>query len=80
MVEDPEKYGKVFSLGFGIWLDHDWRKVGWNTIDLHRNHFSPDEFGQGLSGAPRTTDRYVWIYSEHPVGGHLRVGRRTFPG
>ncbi len=66
IVDDPEKYRRVFSLGFGIWLDCDWRTVGWQTDNLDANFYSPDEFEKTLAEALRTTDQYVWIYSEQP--------------
>ena len=66
IVADPEKYRRVFSLAFGVWLDQDWRKKGWDTADFSKNYFSPDEFRQSVNAALKTADEYVWIYSETP--------------
>ncbi len=66
IVRDPEKYRQVVSLGFGIWLDNDWRKRGWDTNDFSRNYFSPDTFETSVREALQTADEYVWIYSESP--------------
>jgi hypothetical protein len=66
IVHDPEKYQRVFSLGFGIWLDKDWRKRAWNTEDLTRNYFSQEAFETSIEEAFRTSDEYVWVYSETP--------------
>lgn len=66
IVRDPAKYLGVFSFGFGIWMDDDWRKVGWNTEDFSRNYFSPDAFQTSVREALRHADEYVWIYSETP--------------
>jgi hypothetical protein len=66
IVADHEKYPKVFSLGFGIWLDHDWRKEGWNETDFSKNHFTPTQFEASVRKALETSDEYVWIYSETP--------------
>src|SRR5258708_17896217 len=53
MVGDPGKYQRVFQLGFGLWLDHDWRKHGWDAEDLSQNSFSPDTFGRAAQEAFR---------------------------
>ena len=66
IVASPEKYAQVFSFGFGIWLDHDWRKKGWDTDDLTKNFFTPKAFEQSVRQALATADEYVWIYTEKP--------------
>jgi len=66
IVRDPEKYHQVISIGFGIWLDRDWRKKGWDTEDVSRNYFSPENFQTSVHAALQTADEYVWIYSETP--------------
>ncbi len=62
----PEKYRQVFSFGFGIWMDCDWRNKGWSITDFTANHFTPEQFGRSLSYALRVSDEYVWIYTETP--------------
>ena len=62
----PEKYGSQVQAGFGIWMDCDWREVGWNLSDHSRNHFTPAEFQQTVRLALETSDQYVWIYTEQP--------------
>lgn len=66
VVADPEAYCRVVSLGFGIWLDHDWRSKGWNVEDVARNHFSPEGFETSVRSALETADEFVWIYTEQP--------------
>ena len=66
IVRDPDKYGRVFSFGFGIWMDHDWRKAGWNTEDPSKNYFSPEAFQSSVREALQQADEYVWIYTETP--------------
>ncbi len=66
IVGDPEKYARLFSLGFGLWLDRDWRKRGWDTEALERNYFSPPVFESSVRAALEACDEYVWIYSETP--------------
>lgn len=80
IVEDPEKYRRIFSLAFGLWLDCDWKKIGWHTTELDRNYYSPDEFGRSLSEALKTSDRYVWIYSESPRWWTPEGGSKDLPG
>jgi len=66
IVRDPEKYRQVFSFGFGVWLDHDWRRDGWNVDDVSKNYFTPDALEAAVREALRIADDYVWIYSETP--------------
>jgi hypothetical protein len=62
----PDRYGKHMRAGFGIWMDCDWRRVGWNTDDFRRNHFTPEEFEEAVRYALKASDQYVWIYTEQP--------------
>jgi hypothetical protein len=66
IVADPEKYKKVFSFGFGVWMDDDWRKKGWDTKDFEKNFYTPDAFEKTVRMAIQTGDEYVWIYTEKP--------------
>ncbi len=66
IVANPEKYRRVFSAGFGIWLDHDWRKQGWHIENPAENYFSPEGFETSVRAALQEADGYVWIYSETP--------------
>jgi hypothetical protein len=63
---DPRKYRQAFSMGFGIWMDNDHRKVGWNTDDHSKNHFTPEQFERSARKAIERADEYVWIYTEMP--------------
>jgi hypothetical protein len=63
---EPEKYKTNLRVGFGIWLDYDWRHKGWNTEDPGRNYFSPAQFTESVQGALAASDGYVWIYAEQP--------------
>jgi hypothetical protein len=66
IVRDPVKYRQVFSFGFGLWLDNDWRKAGWDEKDFSKNYFSPEAFEASARQALAVADDYVWIYSETP--------------
>ena len=66
IVQEPDHYEQVVSLGFGIWLDNDWRKQGWNTTNLAANYFVPETFQTSVRAALETADEFVWIYSESP--------------
>ena len=66
IVQDPAKYRERVSLAFGIWMDHDWRKHGWNTEEVSENYFAPEAFGVSVRAALATADEYVWIYTETP--------------
>ncbi len=41
IVEAPESYRKNIKVGFGLWLDYDWPKYGWNDADTSKNYFTP---------------------------------------
>jgi len=66
IVKDPEKYKQVVSLGFGIWMDDNWRKWGWDENDVSKNYFTPEVFEACVRKALDTSDEYVWIYTEQP--------------
>lgn len=65
-IDHPDDFRRHFSLGFGIWLDNQWRKKGWDAADPAKNYFSPEQFRQSVRLALRHSDRYVWIYTEKP--------------
>jgi hypothetical protein len=66
IVADPGRYRRFVSFGFGLWMDNQWRTVGWNTEDFSKNFFSPDDFESSLRRAIEAADEYVWIYTETP--------------
>ncbi len=66
LTADPEKYGKIFSASFGLWMDYQWNKQGWNVEHPERNPRPPDKFEQVVRTALEFADEYVWIYSETP--------------
>jgi hypothetical protein len=66
IVRDPDKYQRVFSPGFGLWLDFESQKKVWDAEDSSKNYFPPDVFATSVREALRATDKYVWIYSQTP--------------
>jgi hypothetical protein len=66
LAADRAAYQRVVSAGFGLWLDYDWRKKGWNAQDPGKNYFSPAGFETALRAALEQSDEYVWIYTETP--------------
>lgn len=66
IVADPKKYRHAVSLGFGIWLDFDWRKHGWNTNDVTKNFYTPAAFEASVRKGLEVADEYVWVYTEQP--------------
>jgi hypothetical protein len=78
IILDPQKYARHFLCSFGIWMDRDWRKLGWNIEDPQKNYFTPDLFQTAVRSALANTDRYVWIYTETPrwwsdAGGPVKL-------
>jgi hypothetical protein len=63
---EKDAYRRHIEAGFGIWMDNDWNKYGWNAVDFTRNYFKPEGFCESVRIALRTTDKYVWIYTEKP--------------
>ena len=66
LAADRAAYHRAVSAGFGLWLDYDWRKKGWNTGDTEKNYFSPERFETSLRAAIEQSDEFVWIYTEKP--------------
>jgi hypothetical protein len=54
------------SFGFGIWMDYEWRRFGWNAEDTGKNYFSPEALYVSTRAALARSDEFVWIYSEQP--------------
>ena len=63
---DKAAYAKHFSFAFGLWMDCDWRKVGWNTVDFSTNFYSPEAFEKSVRAGLQTANDYVWVYTEQP--------------
>jgi hypothetical protein len=78
-VSDSQKHAKVYSCGFGIWLDANWlggknrddypadgrcEYPGWSSTDFTKNHFQPEEIEMSLKNAFKYSDEYVWLYAE----------------
>ena len=64
IVADPKRHRPFYSFGFGLWLDNQWRMLGWDTENFSKNYFSPDAFESSLRRALEVADDYVWIYTE----------------
>lgn len=79
LVGNPAAYQRVVSAGFGLWLDRDWNKRGWNTEKLDANYFAPDAFEVALRAALDQTDEYVWIYTETPRWWTAEGGSKALP-
>jgi hypothetical protein len=60
----PEKYKDHVKAGFGIWMDNNWRRKGWDLKDFSKNYFSPGECENAVRSALHISDEYVWIYTE----------------
>ncbi len=66
LAADRAAYHRTVSAGFGLWLDYDWRKKGWDLGDPEKNYFSPARFETSLRAAIEQSDEFVWIYTEKP--------------
>lgn len=59
IVADTNKYARVFSFSFGIWMDQNWRKHGWDTNDFAKNYFTPEVFEGSVRKALELADDFV---------------------
>jgi hypothetical protein len=66
IVADPASYARTVSAGFGLWMDYDWPRHGWNTDDPSKNYFTPESFAASVRWALERSDEFVWIYTETP--------------
>ena len=64
LTAEPDLYRRMIHAGSSLRLDFAPRGKPWKPESPETNHFSPARFGQALQHALRTTDRYVWIYTE----------------
>jgi hypothetical protein len=79
IVRDAEKYHRCVSLGFGVWMDYDWRKNGWNVEDVSKNYFTPETFESSVRAALAAADEFVWIYTETPRWWSGKGGMEKIP-
>jgi hypothetical protein len=79
LAAQPDRYVSRLSVGFGIWLDFNWTKLGWDAHDPMQNHFTPGSFAVAVQAALDHADRYVWIYTEKPQWWSRSGGPRALP-
>jgi hypothetical protein len=66
IVADPDKYRRIVSVSFGLFLDYDPTGKEWNGQDGSRNYYTPAAFEASVRAALEAADEYVWIYSQAP--------------
>ena len=79
LVAQPERYSRLLSVGFGIWLDHNSPKLGWHPDHPESNYFTPAALAVSAQAAFDHADRYVWIYSQEPRWWTPEGGRKNLP-
>jgi hypothetical protein len=79
IVARADRYARLRSVGFGVWLDYDWRNRTWHADDPSRNYFTPEALRVVLQAALDHADRYVWVYSETPRWWSREGGPRALP-
>ena len=80
IVGPREAYRQRVRLAFGLWLDYDWRRLGWSATNPERNYFTPAAFAAALRAALRESDEYVWVYGETPRWWGQRGSQARIPG
>lgn len=66
LAADRAAYRRTIRVGYGLWLDYDWRKKGWDLEHPEKNHFTPAGLETSLRAALEQSDEFVWIYTETP--------------
>ncbi|MFB3818226.1 MAG: hypothetical protein ACE147_11230, partial [Candidatus Methylomirabilales bacterium] len=66
LVADPDKYRRLISVAFGLWLDFESPPRPWDPHDGARNFYTPEAFERSVRAALDAADEYVWIYSQTP--------------
>jgi len=79
MVAQPERYSRLLSVAFGIWMDHNSPKLGWHADHPESNYFTPAAFAVSVQAALDQADRYVWIYAQEPRWWTPEGGPRRLP-
>jgi len=79
IVADGQRYRQVVSSGFGLWLDYDWAKKGWDSADPSKNYFTPEGFEASLRWALERSDEFAWIYTEKPRWWTAKGSRAHLP-
>ena len=79
IVAQPERYSRLLSVAFGIWLDHNSPKLGWHADHPESNYFTPAAFAVSVQAALDHADRYVWIYGQEPRWWTPEGGPRKLP-
>ena len=64
IVADRAAYASRISVSFGLWMDYDWRKAGWDAEHPEKNVHTPERFEALVRSALTHADEYVWIYTE----------------
>jgi hypothetical protein len=66
LFQDKSAFDRVMRVGFGLWMDYNSGRRGWDTTDFSRNFFTPEQFGKAVRQALTLSDDdgFVWIYSE----------------
>jgi hypothetical protein len=79
LVAQPERYSRLLSVGFGIWLDFNSDHIGWHADHPESNYFTPAGLAVSVQAALDHADRYVWIYSQQPRWWTPEGGRQKLP-
>jgi len=79
LAAQPERYSRLLSVGFGIWLDVHADQVGWHIDHPESNYFTPSAFAVSVQAALDHADRYVWIYNQRPRWWTVEGGRKDVP-
>jgi len=79
IVAQPDRYSRLLSVGFGIWLDFNSDHLTWHADKPESNYFTPAGLATSVQAAFENADRYVWIYSQKPRWWTPEGGRQDLP-
>jgi hypothetical protein len=66
IVANPTEYRRRVSVSFGLWMDFDSGRLGWDSVDGSKSFYTPEAFARSVRTALEVADEYVWIYTEIP--------------
>jgi hypothetical protein len=79
IVGNRAAYEERVRLAFRLWVDYDWRRVGFDPHAREKNYFTPERWAASVARARVVTDEYVWIYGEQVRWWGPEAERRPVP-
>jgi len=79
LVADRDKYPKVFSASFGLWMDYQWREKGWNVEQPERNPILRTSSKRSSAPPSSTRTNTCGFTPRRPAGGRTAAVHEPAP-